>query len=127
MLPHVWKTVGFIVAAAAFAAMITASKVFHDKIWTEYCMSIFTIGLFVAAISKDRHEDEMLKQMRFMAFFSAFILGVLFPALMPFFSLTFSSDNIVLSSGIFVPIMMLWIYHSTFNTMKRRARREKHD
>ena len=101
MLPHAWKTVGFIVAAAAFVA------------------------IFVAAISRDRHEDEMLKQMRFAAFFSAFTFGVMYPAIMPFVSLVFSSDNKV--SGMFVSIMMLWFYHVVFYAMKRRARREKHD
>lgn len=125
MLPHAWKTVGFIVAAAAFVAIFVAAFAFRSKIWAEYCAAIFIIGLFVAAISRDRHEDEMLKQMRFAAFFSAFTFGVMYPAIMPFVSLVFSSDNKV--SGMIVSIMMLWFYHFVFYAMKRRARREKHD
>lgn len=128
LLPHVWKTVGFIVAAAAFAAMIVASKVFHDEITAttvRYFLSLFIVGLYVAAISKDKREDEMLAQMRLIAFGSGFGFGVLLVAITPLTSSIFSFYNG--STAESLVISMLCFYHLSFYMTKLIARSEKHD
>ena len=125
MLPHAWKTVGFVVAAAALVAAFVAALAFGDKIWVGYCMSLLVMGLLTAATSKDRREDEMLRQMRLTAYVSAFVIGVLFVAVQPFISLLFGAEYDY--NAVTAVVFMLLMYHSAFYAMKKRARREKHD
>lgn len=125
MLPHVWKKIGIVVAAASVVAMFVAIFAFRDKTLARYCVSLFIVGLYVAAISKDKREDEMLAQMRLIAFGSGFGFGVLLVAITPLTSSIFSFYNG--STAESLVISMLCFYHFSFYMTKLRVRREKHD
>ncbi len=117
LLPHVYKTVGFIVAAIGGATLIVFPYFHLDKIFQSCCMAFIVIGLYVAAISRDRQEDEMLRSIRFAALFAAFGYGVLVVAIDPFADLIFSIQR--KDSNFATVLRSLFFYHFMFYIMKR--------
>ncbi len=97
--------------------------IFANKPPLDYFSSVMSIALLTAAVSKDKQEDEMVRQMRLTAFFSAFVFVVGFVAVQPVVMTAVGSDGEYLTAH-FAVLMMLLSYHYTFYSMKRRARRE---
>ncbi len=128
MLPPIWKTVGYTVAAIVIGVTVGCAvfcpgtfdkidSVFRD----EYALSLVIIALFVAAMSRDRAEDEMLRQIRLASIFHAFCWVTLYVALYPLLTCFLHTPMINTHAAI---LSMVLIYHTNFILSKWRVRRE---
>lgn len=134
MLPPVWKTVGFTVAAVAIVVGVGLA-VFAPETWHnvravfkgEYLLSLAIAGLFVAAMSRDRREDEMLIRMRLASIFHAFCWITAYVVIYPFLAALLKMPMIGAQAAI---LSMLCFYHMNFIISKwtvRKDAKEKHD
>lgn len=133
MLPHVFKPIGFTVAAVAFMSsfIFLGFKGEIDaklmRFIGECVKAIIIIGLLAAAFSREKQEDEMLQAFRQSATFFAFSTCALYAAIHPIY--TSATHNWVPQelSATHVVMFMLMLYHMMFWFMRRKARNEKYD
>ncbi len=131
MLPPTWKTAGFIIAAITLASVLCFALIprLHNlidqetyKAIDEYSLSLLIISLFVAAMSRDNFEDEMLWQVRMASIFYAFCWVTLYVALYPLLAHFVRIPMIHAQTAI---LIMLLMYHMNFVASKLIIRRGK--
>lgn len=130
MLPPVWKTVGLTAAAVILAAVLCFALIPQlggqvdpgtRRMIAECGLSLNIISLFIAAMSRDKFEDEMLQQVRLTSIFYAFCWVTLYVAIYPLLVHFMRVSMINAQTAIF---SMLLIYHINFNMSKLYVRRE---
>jgi len=72
-LPNQAKVIGWIILSIAFIALFFTTKETTPKLISKYSM---LIGLLIISISKEKIEDELVKNLRMYSFTFAFILSV---------------------------------------------------
>ena len=82
-LPHTAKRIGLIIACIAFVALFFTIKDTMPKSLAKYSL---LMGLLIVSISKDKIEDELVKNLRMHSFTFAFIFAVIITILNPLFS-----------------------------------------
>lgn len=118
LMPHVFKYVGFTVAAAVVISFIlTLWGVIPRPIVKIYFAPAFPVGLLIAAMSKDRSEDELVLALRFRAIFFAFFTGIT----LPFTFILVSSLEI---SSMHLVTQMIFSYHFMFWWLKRYVKKQ---
>ena len=111
LFPPVFKWVGFAIAAVGLALLFILRD---PHLWVPVIA-----GLWIAMWSRERRDDEMMRQIRLTSAFLAFAwtaLWVLFCNIRPF--------KIDAEGTVFA---MLLMYHFHLWIVNRRMRREKHD
>ena len=83
-LPHSWKKIGVILFILTFILVFTLSFLNDTPpILKVIVKRIMLVSLLIIAISKEKVEDEMIKNIRGQAFMLAFIWGVLYSFFQP--------------------------------------------
>jgi len=72
-LPNSVKVVGWIIFGIAFVALFFTTKETSAKLFAKYAI---LIGLLIVSISKEKIEDELVKNLRMHSFTFAFIFAV---------------------------------------------------
>ena len=111
MFPPMFKWVGFAVAAAGFALLF----ILRDQHFWVPAIA----GLWIAMWSRERRDDEMMRQVRLAASFLAFAWTALWVIICNFLPLRISAESTVFG--------MLLLYHFHLWVVKWRMRREKYD
>ncbi len=117
LLPPVFRWVGFGIAVAGVVLLATVSlPETPDLLW-----GVIMIGLSVAMFSRERNEDELLREIRLTSAWSALAFGALmfcFIAMIPL------ENNLTPELSL---ISAMLFYHLLFTIQKRRIRHEEHD
>ncbi len=111
LFPPVFKWVGFAIAAVGLALLFILRD---PHLWVPVIA-----GLWIAMWSRERRDDEMMRQVRLAAAFWAFAWTALWVIICNFLPLEYSAESAVFS--------MLLLYHLHLWVVKWRARREKYD
>ena len=82
-LPNQFKKVGWIIFGIAFVALFLTTKDTNFKLIAKYSI---LIGLLIVSISKEKIEDELVKNLRMYSFTFAFIFAVFIAITNPLFS-----------------------------------------
>jgi NADH:ubiquinone oxidoreductase subunit 6 (subunit J) len=116
MLPPVFKWIGFGVALAGFVLVFTVPMPKTPYFW----LGVMVLGLSVAMLSRERREDELLREVRLQAAFFALIFAAwwfCYTVMMPDTSRPAWSTVLIALLG----------YHLVFIIQKRKLRDEEHD
>lgn len=82
-LPNRAKSIGWIIFGIAFIALFLTTKDTNPKLISKYTI---LIGLLIVSISKEKIEDELVKNLRMHSFTFAFIFAVFIAITNPLFS-----------------------------------------
>lgn len=82
-LPNGAKNIGWIIFGIAFIALFLTTKDTNPKLISKYTI---LIGLLIVSISKEKIEDELVKNLRMHSFTFAFIFAVFIAITNPLFS-----------------------------------------
>ncbi len=82
-LPNSAKKIGWVIACVAFVALFLTIK---DTLPKEIAKYSLLVGLLIVSISKEKIEDELIKNLRLRSFTFAFIFAVFIAILNPLFS-----------------------------------------
>ena len=82
-LPNKVKIVGWVIFGIAFVALFLTTKDTSAKLFAKYSI---LIGLLIVSISKEKIEDELVKNLRMQSFTFAFIFAVFITISNPLFS-----------------------------------------
>ena len=82
-LPHKAKKIGWVIFIIAFIALFLTTKDSNPKLIAKYTI---LVGLLIVSISKEKIEDELVKNLRMHAFTFAFIFAVFITITNPLFS-----------------------------------------
>ncbi len=124
-LPHFFKKVAVIVFAIAFVALFVNAFTIHNLILREIIKYVLLLSLLFISISKDKIEDEFIKNLRLQAFAFAFIFGVIYTLIQPVIhyaiDLIYETDKAVFKDiGDFeILLMLLLVQVLYFETLKR--------
>ncbi|WP_405377590.1 hypothetical protein [Nonlabens sp. Asnod3-A02] len=110
LLPTSFKWIGVGISISAIIGMLIVYYQGDELrlFYKDLCMHLVLIGLFILALSRDKHEDERTNQLRYRAFAFAFVLGTGMLLILPFI-------NIILNS--FYKDILEWEYQSFFFIM----------
>ena len=92
-LPYSAKKIGWVVAGIAFIALFLTTKDTSYKLIAKY---VLLVGLLVISISKEKIEDELMKNLRMQSFTFAFIFAVFITITNPLFTYL---ANVILSKN----------------------------
>jgi len=125
-LPHKFIKIGIGVFVVALISFIFLKLTELNSDFTKLILRMMMlISLLIISISRDKHEDEMIKLIRVQSYALAFIIGVLYAVIQPvinyFVSYLIHTDKSIYSNlGDFqVLIFMLMIQLSFFYFLKR--------
>ena len=121
-LPNRAKMIGWVITCLAFVALFFTIK---DTIPKEFAKYSLLVGLLIVSISKEKIEDELIKNLRMRSFTFAFIFAVFIVILNPLFSY-FANFAFTEQQDIFDGLgdwMVLWLLLSvqvlSFLSLKR--------
>lgn len=121
-LPNRAKKIGWVIACIAFVALFLTIKGTLPKEIAKYSL---LVGLLVVSISKEKIEDELVKNLRMRSFSFAFICAVFIAILNPLFSFLLNfvfTEQQEIFSGV-GDWMILWLLLSIqvfyFEKLKR--------
>lgn len=133
LLPHTFKYVGFTIAGTTLLSLFLAifgviPKPFFKSHYDQFFWPVVAAGLCIAAMSKEKKEDEMILAMRLRAAMAGLLFGGGWPIWSVIFSfIPFFRDHLPQFDAPALMCVTLFFYHGLFRTMKRRARNEKYD
>lgn len=124
LLPSSFKLIGIAISVIAILGMIFTYYYGDDHriFFKDLLMHTILIGLFLIVISRDKNEDERIKNLRYRAFAFAFVLGTGLLLLLPFINLMinglfeevleweFQSFFFIMSSYLFYYLMYFQIF-----------------
>lgn len=120
LLPYWFKFIGMIVAITGFVLNFIVD-LNYPNIEREYMIFTMVFGLLIYALSSEKSEDELLKQVRSNSIFSAFFMGILIHLFLVFLN-HWLGDSIKEYSSIYLIGWMLGVYIGTFYSAKKRLK-----
>ncbi|MCZ4694515.1 hypothetical protein DWB61_05625 [Ancylomarina euxinus] len=120
LLPYWFKYIGMIVAVIGFVLNFVVD-INYPNIEREYLIFTMVFGLLIFALSSEKSEDELLKQIRANSIFSAFFIGILIHLILLFLN-HWIGGPIKEYSSIYVIGWMLGVYIGTFYSAKKRLK-----
>jgi len=121
LLPYWLKPIGLGLAITSLVAIIIKHSLNLD-IDVHYLMLATTISLLIMAISSEKHEDELYRQLRQNAIYYSFfgtVIGFLFLTGLNLLS----SKELIENPEFRVLLLQLFFYLTTFNSMKKRMKK----
>ncbi|EDP95867.1 hypothetical protein U8527_12115 [Kordia algicida OT-1] len=83
-LPHSFKKIGIAIVIIGFIIMIVGKIADFNTLSLKFILKrVILVGLLIAALSKEKVEDEMIRTIRGQAFSMAFIAGVVYTLVQP--------------------------------------------
>ena len=83
-LPNVFKRIGIVFFALCLIALFVNKFSINVSEFSRLAKYGLLVGLLIISISKDKIEDELIKDLRMRSFTFAFIIGVVFAIGQPF-------------------------------------------
>ncbi len=120
LLPHWFKFIG--IGVAVLSLIVSFSLDIWDVNFERYfTVLILILGLLLVALSSEKFEDEMYKQIRTNSIFYAFFAGILAHFVLVFLNF-WVGGSIEEHSSLHMTLWMLGIYLGTFNSSKNRLK-----
>lgn len=127
LLPRPIKTIGFVLAGLAMASIVALKLSGGEMETLRFVLrSLLIGGLLLAAVSRNKVEDEMTIRLRGQAFTLAFVTGAIYALLMPLFD--YAVDKALTASAILAPtdsitiiLVMLMVQIGYFEVFRRFA------
>ena len=120
LLPHRFKFIG--IGIAILSLLVNFSlDIWEINFEREHTLLILILGLLLVALSSEKTEDEMSRQIRTNSIFYVFFAGILFHFATAFFSYWIGGELKDFSS-VNLTLWMLGIYLGTFNSSKKRIK-----
>jgi len=124
-LPNTFKKVGYTLTFSAFIGLIILKTVEGEPEWMRPILRyLMIIGILIVSLSKEKVEDEMIKDLRSKSYALAFIMGVVYLVLLPvigyFIDYLRTSDTVLKEANFFEGLLsMLFVQIVFFEVLKR--------
>ena len=111
-LPNRYKKWGIVIAALAILLLFTNKFILDDETFRFFARRMLLVGFLIISLSKEKIEDELIKNLRMKSYSFAFIWATIYSIAMPFFDYVVkmvlaSSKTGLNDSGDF---MILWMF-----------------
>lgn len=84
-LPNMYKKVGYVLAISSFIVMILMKTLDSEPEWLRPILKqLMIVGFLIVSLSKEKVEDEMIKDLRSKSYALAFVMGVFYSITLPF-------------------------------------------
>ncbi|MFT7298094.1 MAG: hypothetical protein ACI81S_001767 [Sphingobacteriales bacterium] len=127
--PKKMKLIGFFIAGAGAVLFLLNKFIPIEKETIKLISSIiFTSGLFLVTLSRDKDEDELIKSIRGQSYALAFMIGIIYLLIMPWVhygaDLVFNGAEKAVYEAIsgFHVIMIMLTYHVMFFNYFKKLR-----
>ncbi|MGB3180875.1 MAG: hypothetical protein WBB45_05765 [Cyclobacteriaceae bacterium] len=128
LLPHKFKTAGFVLGAASVLVLVVLfATSAGSTFWKMFCQNLLLISMLLVSITREKDEDEYNLSLRARSYMMAFVAVVLYTVVQPYINYgvanLLESDNVAFESfGSFVVIWFMLFVQLGFYYLLRATR-----